>query len=148
MSLQDLPILGLSSPPENEAHNRAHDKDKYSKQVSSYLYTHFPLTRYPLLPHFSKSRRVVSDDTIEPLTNAPCHQSIIIYRPTIDGAGTLMCISDESTAEEWNEEDAGEEVERDVRSGQEEARVGRGEANVGDGEIGEVGSAEGEILQL
>lgn len=41
-----------------------------------------------------------------------------------------------------------EEVEGEVRVGEEAARVGEGEADVGDGVGGEVGGAEGEVFEL
>ena len=102
----------------------------------------------PIVAYLSKPLRVIGDDAIEAVFDAPAHHLVFVYGPGDDRAVEAVSVRDEAGAGGPDEEDSLEGVEGDGRGGEELPGVGCGKADVGDGEGGQVVRAEREVFDL
>ena len=105
-----------------------------------------PLPSLPLVTNLQELLRIVRDDPVEFLLDAPPHHVRLVDRPHVQRAPLGFGVADEARAEDGEHEGLLQHVEGDVGDREELARVRDGEADVRDGEGGQVFGAEGEVL--
>lgn len=125
-------------PPEDDAKNDDHQIDPVNHQplLESRVNVMSPLL--PTLADLQKAFRIVGDDAVQSMLDAPFHEIVFINRPIIDRPSLSLRVSQEPRADDWCNERLLKDVEGDVGREEELAGVGNGEANVGYGKCREI----------
>ena len=141
------PRLPIKLPPVHDAEDGDEEVDpqRHGQHVERDL--DLPFALRPGLLHGGELVRVVGDDAVEALADAPAHHALVVDGPGDDGALPGARVLEEGTGERAGVQGALQHVEGGVRVAEEVAGVGGGEADVGDGKGREVVGAERQVLQ-
>ena len=133
-------------PPEDRAEDEHHEIDPGDHHPLAPRDADLPLPLLPLVADLQEPLRVVRDDAIEALVDAPPHHVQLVDRPRVQRPPSRPDLAHEARAEVRQHEGLLQHVEGDVGDGEEFARVRDGEADVRDWEGRKVLRAEGEEL--
>lgn len=140
-----LPFQAPVPPPKDHREDNYHQIQPDDRHPLPALNRNLLLPVLPLVAHVQKPLRIVRDDAVGFLRDAPPHHALAVDSPEIDGPPGGLDVAQQAPAA--GAEDALlQDVEGDVGEGQELAGVGAGEADVRDGEGREVVRAKGEEL--
>lgn len=138
-----LPFQAPVPPPKDGREDHHHQVQPDDRHPLPACNRNIPLPVLPLVAHLQEPLGIVRDDAVGLLGDAPPHHALAVDGPEVDGPPGGLDVAQQPPAA--GAEDALlQDVERDIREGQELAGVGAGEADVRDWEGREMLRAERE----
>ena len=135
-SFHPLPLLPLDAsilPPKDRPEDDDHEIDPRDHQPLAPRHRVCPLACLPLLAHLEEALRVVGDDAVQTVADAPFHHLVLVDGPDVNRSLLRLGVAQELGPKVGQHEGFLEDVEGDVGDGEELSGVWDGETDVGDG---------------